>query len=754
MTTVLNPTITEAGLQATFNAQSTGTQLELTHIAFGTGAYDPVGNELGLQAEIKRVPIAGGSRISPSQIRVSAIWEDANAESAVSEIGFYAGDVLFAILSRSTGGPYVYKTKDGGLVFSYDWKLSAVPEGSVTVVVDANQSAMLAMLSNHESNPDAHVQYVKHTELAGQLETLKTGLGRVSLVGPKLVYPESTNTYTITDYDVFSAYTVEADKGTVSRLAEVITLVIAADEPSGPLNLKVKRGTNATTVAIAVGDESVGQPTLLSPSAGATSVVRDPVLTSSAYVVYPDGADTHASTDWQMATDADFTNIVWQSIGDAVNLTSAQVPSGVLFISTVYYVRVRHNGVRLGGSEWSPVSSFTTSAQYIARPSITSPADGAINVSKSASLQGSAFATYPSGVDTHLSTRWQLSVAADFSSVFYDSGASTTKLTSIGLGEIGVSLQDNATYYVRIKHSGNALGESVWSPVVSFVTAPQLQGTYTQLPSGPSISSFAMLAEVNGVIYLTGGLSKTETWKFTPSLNQWAQLANAPAATYTSKAVAVIGNDIYVVGAAGAYIAPTLRKYNTLTNIWTSLGNSPGALSYQSLQAINGKLYLFGGRDSWSTSTGTRSLHEYNPATSAWTTKTSPPNGTERYDAASAVLDGKLYIAGGIWDGTSGSTAKQDVWSYDPETDKWTQRASMPWKKYLAAGAAVNGRFYVDGGMNADGTYGGSLLMYDPIANTWTEIPNNRRTENRRDHAAVGLGSNMYVYTGQFFRVD
>jgi hypothetical protein len=570
----------------------------------------------------------------------------------------------------------------------------------------------------------------------------------VSLDGPVLVYPGSSNTYQITDYDAFAVYQASSTVGSVTLLADVLTLDIPVDAPEGLSTLEVRRGAARATFKVPVGSAAIDQPVILSPTAGATNVTFEPDLAASPFVAYPAGYDSHAATRWQVARDTGFTDSLFDQQG-ADNLTAVSLAAAGVRLdpATRYYVRAQYHGAMLV-SEWSAPVAFNTATIYIRKPTITSPLDGAVSVSTGLTVIADAFSV-SGGADTHESSRWQVSTVADFSTVVVDSGWSVSQLTSYK--PAGLTME--TAYFVRVKYRGLQVGESEWSSVIGFVTAPQLQGTYTQLASGPSITNFAMLAEVDGVLYLTGGHQKTETWKFTPSLNQWTQLANALRA-YTSKAIAVIGTDIYVVAAESYYGAVTLRKYNTLTNVWTSLGAAPGGYTYQSLQAIGGKLYLFGGTGSWSSPTGTRSLYEYNPATAAWTAKTSPPNNTERYDAASAVLDGKLYIAGGIWDGASGSTAKQDTWSYDPASDTWTQRAYMPWKKYIAAGAAVNGRFYVDGGMNADGTYGGSLLMYDPTANTWTEIPNNRRTENRRDHAAVGLGSNMYVYTGSFFRVD
>jgi len=162
---ILNPTVTELGLAAVFNAQNDGVELALTHVAFGLAAYDPVGNETTLQNEVKRVPISSGMKITPSQIRLSAVWSSDTEEAAVNEIGFFAGDVLFAVISRSTGGPYVYKTTEADLVFSYDWKLTVVPANSVTIVADSSQNAFIGLLSAHEGADSPHPQYLKKVEL-------------------------------------------------------------------------------------------------------------------------------------------------------------------------------------------------------------------------------------------------------------------------------------------------------------------------------------------------------------------------------------------------------------------------------------------------------------------------------------------------------------------------------------------------------------------------------------------------------------
>jgi len=113
---------------------------------------------------------------------------------------------------------------------------------------------------------------------------------------------------------------------------------------------------SASTVAL-----GVDTPSITSPSNGAVDQMGSVTITSSAFG-WSGLSDTHASSDWQLATDAGFTSIVSQSTADTSNLTSWDV-SG-LSTSQTYYVRVRHNGTNNGSSEWSAASSFATAATF------------------------------------------------------------------------------------------------------------------------------------------------------------------------------------------------------------------------------------------------------------------------------------------------------------------------------------------------------------------------------------------------------
>lgn len=159
---VFNPKLTLAGQAAAINASRTGVQLAITSVAFGTGIYDPTGNETALTNEVKRVSILAGAMVTPYQARITAVWEGATDDYPINEIGFFAGSTLIAVWSRSSGGPLGYKTPGIDFVLFNDLRFVGIPAGSIVIQVDeSGGSAALAALGAHEAATDPHPGYVR-----------------------------------------------------------------------------------------------------------------------------------------------------------------------------------------------------------------------------------------------------------------------------------------------------------------------------------------------------------------------------------------------------------------------------------------------------------------------------------------------------------------------------------------------------------------------------------------------------------------
>ncbi|HYD65729.1 hypothetical protein [Azospirillum sp.] len=96
-----------------------------------------------------------------------------------------------------------------------------------------------------------------------------------------------------------------------------------------------------------------------SPAAGATGVSVTPTLQVSAFFILG-GTDTHVKSQYQIATDAGFTAMVYDS-GEVADLTSHAVSMDPDIAGlTLYYWRARHKGAATGWGAWSAPTSFTT----------------------------------------------------------------------------------------------------------------------------------------------------------------------------------------------------------------------------------------------------------------------------------------------------------------------------------------------------------------------------------------------------------
>lgn len=173
-TPTLNPKITAAGIALFPNGDLNGFQLELTHIAIGTGQYEPVLNADGratqtaLVAEVARYKITSGADPTPTSVQIGTTITDTDDTGRspngkfISEIGFYAGNTLFAVWSR-TGDPLFYKSASFPVPFAYTMDVSILPDNAVTIVLNTDTTGMAALILAHEAKADPHSQYYQKT---------------------------------------------------------------------------------------------------------------------------------------------------------------------------------------------------------------------------------------------------------------------------------------------------------------------------------------------------------------------------------------------------------------------------------------------------------------------------------------------------------------------------------------------------------------------------------------------------------------
>ncbi|MFA5365079.1 MAG: kelch repeat-containing protein [Candidatus Bathyarchaeia archaeon] len=147
------------------------------------------------------------------------------------------------------------------------------------------------------------------------------------------------------------------------------------------------------------------------------------------------------------------------------------------------------------------------------------------------------------------------------------------------------------------------------------------------------------------------------------------------------------------------------------------------------------------------------SLLPYVSATDdSWTSRRSMIS--KRSDFGVAVVDSKIFIIGGSRDGVRVNTTEV----YDPKTDTWRSKASMPTTRSDFGIAVYDGKIYAFGGATCDGpAYGGVTLtdvneVYDPETDTWenrTSLPTPRMSFN-----AHTVGDKIFTLSGVEYRAQ
>lgn len=109
--------------------------------------------------------------------------------------------------------------------------------------------------------------------------------------------------------------------------------------------------------------------------------------------------------------------------------------------------------------------------------------------------------------------------------------------------------------------------------------------------------------------------------------------------------------------------------------------------------------------------------------TISWSTKASNP--LKRAEAGGGVVNGKLYVLGGLYLDTDGdilATRRADV--YNPATNRWTRLRDMPEKLTHAQGVVDGNNIWFAGGYVGDHPGPGSshVWKYNTTNDTWTSI--------------------------------
>jgi len=201
----------------------------------------------------------------------------------------------------------------------------------------------------------------------------------------------------------------------------------------------------------------------------------------------------------------------------------------------------------------------------------------------------------------------------------------------------------------------------------------------------------------------------------------WTSIAPMPIGVSFGSNGVTFGGQFYVIdGTNGTSHAP--QVYDPATNTWSVKAVDPVLRSESAAGVMNNKIYVaegWGGQYGSDSNAPTSALQIYDPATDSWTA--GPSSLIARGLSATAVISGKLYIAGGT---ASGYSNFADLEIYDSIANTWSVGASLSSQRTSAGGAALNGKFYVFGGYIGPSAFNqqitASVQIYDPVLNTWS----------------------------------
>lgn len=193
---------------------------------------------------------------------------------------------------------------------------------------------------------------------------------------------------------------------------------------------------------------------------------------------------------------------------------------------------------------------------------------------------------------------------------------------------------------------------------------------------------------------------------------------------------------------------------------WTNLAPIAGGVRQEhSTVRLGDKIYIMGGILFGQSATNETTIETidkveaYSISQDSWTTVAPLPIAMNHANAA--VVDGKIYVLGGLAGGVVWR-AFPDCYVYDPKTDHWTTLPPMPRDQARGSSAVgVRGtKIYLAAGMRSlDGSLGGlhdtvdTVTSYDSKNGAWKTLPS---LPAPRDHAGAALvGHKMYVLGGR-----
>ncbi|MED1669440.1 Kelch repeat-containing protein [Brevibacillus laterosporus] len=193
---------------------------------------------------------------------------------------------------------------------------------------------------------------------------------------------------------------------------------------------------------------------------------------------------------------------------------------------------------------------------------------------------------------------------------------------------------------------------------------------------------------------------------------EWVKKAPMPTARYNHAGL-IYDDKIYIYGGTlGQGSLSNLEMYDPDKDKWYKLPSSSVGRYNTSFVENQGKFYAIGG----SVSNGkTNIVEEYDPISNSWSRKQSMPEALRL--AKSVSFEDNIYVFGG--DSEKSGTSKS-VYVFNPETNKWISKNSLPFEGNLLSFGVLNNSIYA--AEYIPNEEAPNIYTYDHIKDTWTFV--------------------------------
>jgi N-acetylneuraminic acid mutarotase len=189
---------------------------------------------------------------------------------------------------------------------------------------------------------------------------------------------------------------------------------------------------------------------------------------------------------------------------------------------------------------------------------------------------------------------------------------------------------------------------------------------------------------------------------------------------------------------------------------WFLLSPMPYQQNEAASAVIDGKVYVIGGFEI--DSEPTTRVQVYDPASNKWSE--GAPLRERVHHAAATVVDNKIYLVGGFRNVFSKREPLDTVWVFDPAAKTWEKKAPLSSPRGAHMAAAIGDKIYAIGGEQyrpagkpaPEGAAAGyeplaDLSVYDTKSDRWQPLPPMKLA---RDHAFVGvINGKIYLVGGR-----